>query len=133
MIGHRRIHFGQQPHFQVLALGQAFLNEIGIAHRFGDAGGEGDRAFRRQCLAEKPGQRSARVGDYRSGLAFHLRIGIEDRDVDPVEHEARRPACADHPAADNPNLADFMCHVRLAFQRFVSLSFSRTSAGPIMR
>ena len=100
--------------FQVRALEQAFLNEVRIAYCIGQARRDRDRAFSGKRLAEQAGQRAARIGDHCAGLALDLRVRVVDRDIDPVEREARGPACADHAAADNPDLADRVCRVPLA-------------------
>ena len=40
------------------------------------------------------------IGHHLADLALRLRMGVEDRDIDAGQHEARRPAPADDAAAD---------------------------------
>ena len=60
-------------------------------------------------------------------IALRLGAGIEHRDVDAREQQARDPTRADHPAADAGGLPGRV------HQRRSSLSFARTSAGPRIR
>src|SRR5579862_746141 len=124
------VDLGEDTALQILALGQALLDEIGALDGIGQRAGDPQRAFPGQLgRGEELRPGAPRIGQHRLELALQLGIGIVDRDVDAVEEETRAPAGADDAAADQRRGLD-LAH---AHHRFLRESFSRTSSGPSTR
>ena len=101
-----RIDLGQHAVLEVEPLRHAFLDEVGAVDRLGDGLGVADRALPRQPLGQHLLVGAPRALHHFADLARGFRIGIEDRHVDAVQHEARDPPRADDAAADRSGLAD---------------------------
>ena len=98
--GRRGVDFGEDAALEIEALGHALLDELGAVDRLGDARGDSNNTSCRTRVAEQAGERALGVVEHLTRLAPGLRIRVEDRYVDAVEHEAGRPPAADHPTAD---------------------------------
>ena len=114
---------------QVNALRDAFDHELRVANRTLDGLREFRRARCRHSFGEQFAQRMFGVREDFLKPPRRLSIVIRDSDVDTVQHQPCRPACANHSAADNGgplrqiHAQGLMCR----------LSRSRVSAGPRTR
>ncbi len=121
----------QQLLLELQPLGRALLHQLGA----GDGGlrrvDQLQPALRGQRRERQPPVGApARVVDHLADLARRLGVGVVDAHVDPVEHEARRPAAADDAAAEQADPARGPTRAHAGPR---SRSRSRTSAGPRTR
>ena len=90
----------EQRALELLPLRRALLDEAGALDGLLGSGDERQRSLGRQRRERQPPVCVACVVEHRVDLAAGLRVGVVEAHVEPVEQEARRPAAADHPAAE---------------------------------
>src|SRR5579859_4247798 len=90
----RLLDTGEYPFLQVLALGQAFLDEVGVGDRVAERGGDRQAPLAQGDARKQGGVSAARVGERRLELARQIRIEVEDRHVVAVQEETGDPAAA---------------------------------------
>jgi hypothetical protein len=145
-----RIDLGDNAALEIDAFRHAFLDPVGACDRLRKRCGIGEPALGRQRRHGQHFIGALGIGEHLANDALGLRMRIEDRRVDAGQHETRRPGSPDHPAADTGCLLNSAHHVlvrmsvcrvtrprnypgRAGHQRLVSLSFFRTSSGPMIR
>ena len=109
----------QQLALQLLAFRCALLHEVGALDGLLQRRDQRDRSLRRQRHARQARVGAPRVRDHLADLPVGLGVRIVQAHVDAVQREARGPAAADHPAAEEPDVhsdvlreSEALAHVR---------------------
>ena len=105
--------------------GALSCTNAGALHGLLGRGGERQRPLGGQRRERQPAQGAARVGEHLPHDALRVRGRVVEAHVDAVEEEARRPAAADHAAAEQRPVR--VSHAATRPSR------SRTSPGPSTR
>src|SRR5262249_60786832 len=100
--------------------------EAGAGRGSAGVGGKGAPALGGRRPERRPGGRAPGALGLPPAPPRDFRVGVVQDDVVAVEEEPRRPAAADHAAAEQTDRANAHARVR-------SRSFSRTSAAPSRR
>ncbi len=114
VVGRRAGRLRQERLFQLEALRRRLLDEVGACGGLCGGADELERPLRGQRRERQPAVGPARVRDRLADLALRLRVGVVEPDVDAVEDEPRRPAGADHAAAEQPHRAGALSHASAA-------------------
>src|SRR5579863_9925295 len=122
------VDVAQDLALQILALEGAFLNERGVVHGFRKRAGKGEPALTWRRAEAELALCPLGICQHLAHDALGARARVEDGDVVAVEDEARRPAAADDPGADD---GAARAHAGPCAPR--SFSLRRTSAGPRTR
>jgi len=114
--GEHRIELAEQLDFGVLALGTAFLDEIGARHGRERVADEGETVGRGAGGEAEPAQHGPGFGDVTTHEGLALRRRIARRHIEPARQEIGRPAGADRAGADHrdpPHACDCLRHPAL--------------------